>query len=117
MEHMHLVVNLSNDNSTISSTPIPNTNIILKINKALLISRRQNMFFNEEFYKYAIEIKVGNEYWVIFRRYSEIREEHERMIKKFSALKQESFHLGAHLIKQIRFRLIDNKNLNNILKA
>lgn len=70
MEHMHLVVNLANESANDTKNyVVPNTGggIMLKINKALLISKRQNMFFNEEYYKYAIEIKVNNEYWVIFR--------------------------------------------------
>ena len=91
MEHMHLVVNLANDNANNQSGVIPNTDIILKINKALLISKRENMFFNEEYYKYAIEININGEYWVVFRRYSEIRDEHEKMIKKYAVLKKETF--------------------------
>lgn len=54
---MHLVVNLANEaaNDT-KNNVVGNTGgaIKLKINKALLISKRQNMFFNEEYYKYNL---------------------------------------------------------------
>jgi len=91
MEHMHLVVNLANESVNNQPSIISNTGVSLKINKALLISKRDKLFFNEEFYKYAIELNVNGVYWVIFRRYSEVRDEHERMSKKYPLLKKESF--------------------------
>ncbi len=91
MEHMHLVVNLANESVNNQPSVISNTGVSLKINKALLISKRDKLFFNEEFYKYAIELTVNGVYWVVFRRYSEVREEHERMCKKHPTLKKESF--------------------------
>lgn len=70
MEHMHLVVNLANESANDTKNNVVGGTggaIKLKINKALLISKRQSIFFNEEYYKYAIEIKVNTDYWVIFR--------------------------------------------------
>ena len=74
MEHMHLVVNLSGETSgsnasSTLNTAIGDTGIMLKINKALLISKRQNLFFNEEYYKYAIEIKVNGKKKLIYSFY------------------------------------------------
>jgi hypothetical protein len=91
MEHMHLVVNLANESVNNQPSIISNTGVSLKINKALLISKRDKLFFNEEFYKYAIELNVNGVYWVVFRRYSEVRDEHERVCKKYPSLKKESF--------------------------
>ena len=91
MEHLHLCVNLSNESSTAQVSVVPNTSILLKINKALHISNKQNILFGEEYYKYIIELKVNGEYWVLFRRYSELRDEHERMSKKYDALRKEPF--------------------------
>lgn len=116
MEHMHLVVNLANDNSNNQPSAIPNTGILLKINKALLISKRQNLFFNEEYYKYAIELKVNGDYWVIFRRFSEIRDEHERMSKKYPTLKKETFPPRSPFNKTDTFQIERQQKLENYLK-
>lgn len=115
---MHLVVNLANETTNNAKTfVIPNTGgVMLKINKALLISKRQNMFFNEEYYKYAIELKVGNEYWVIFRRFSEIREEHERALKKYPDLKKETFPPRSPFNKTDTFQIERQQKLEQYLK-
>lgn len=116
MEHMHLVVNLANDNSNVWPVAIANTGIMLKINKALLISKKDKMFFNEEYYKYAIELKVNGEYWVIFRRYSEIRDEHERMKDKYAALKKENFPPRNPFNKTDTFQMERQQKLEVYLK-
>lgn len=61
MEHMHLVVNLSGDisSSNPSNNAINDSGIFLKLNKALLISKRHSILLNEEYYKYAIELTVN----------------------------------------------------------
>ena len=117
MEHMHLVVNLANETTTTQTSVIPNTSIFLKINKALLISKKQNLFLNEEYYKYAVELKVNNEYWVIFRRYSEIRDEHDRMSKKFPALKKETFPPRSPFNKTDTFQIERQQKLEQYLKS
>ncbi len=95
---------------------IASTGIMLKLNKALLISKKQNFFIQEEYYKYAIELKVNNEYWVIFRRYSEIRDEHERMCKKNSALKREQFPPRTPFNKTDSFQIERQQKLEIYLK-
>lgn len=119
MEHMHLVVNLSGEASgTNSSTncAIANTGIMLKINKALLISKRINLFYNEEYYKYAIELKVNGEYWVIFRRFSEIKDEHERMSKLKPQLRREAFPPRSPFNKTDSFQIERQQKLELYLK-
>jgi hypothetical protein len=116
MEHMHLVVNLANEKGDSQSCAIPNSNISLKINKALLISKRENIFFNEEYYKYAIELKVGDEYWVIFRRYSEIRDENERMCKKNINLRRENFPPRSPFNKTDTFQIERQQKLESYLR-
>lgn len=116
---MHLVVNLSGETSGSSNAvncQIGDTGIMLKINKALLISKRQNLFFNEEYYKYAIELKIKNEYWVVFRRYSEIRDEHERMCKRTPMLKRETFPPRSPFNKTDTFQIERQQKLENYLK-
>ncbi|CAF1082260.1 unnamed protein product [Brachionus calyciflorus] len=116
MEHMHLVVNLANESSNRQASSIPNTGIYIKINKALLISKRQNIFLNEEYYKYAIEMKVNGEYWVIFRRFSEIREEHERMCKNCPNLRKEPFPPRSPFTKTDSFQIERQQKLEAYLK-
>jgi hypothetical protein len=117
MEHMHLCVNLANDTANNQPSAVSNTGILIKINKALFISRKQNLFFNEEYYKYAIELKVNGEYWVIFRRYSEIRDEHERMCKKYANLKKESFPPRSPFNKNDSFQIERQQKLQEYLKS
>lgn len=117
MEHMHLVVNLANDNRGNQISAIPNTGILLKINKALLISKRENVFFNEEYYKYAIELKVNGDYWVIFRRFSEVRDEHERMCRKYPTLKREPFPPRSLFNKTDTFQIERQQKLEIYLKS
>jgi hypothetical protein len=114
MEHLHLCVNLSSEPT---QTPvIQNTSIFLRINKALLISKKQN-FLSEEFYKYAIEIKVNNERWIIFRRYSEVRDEHDRMVKKYPTLKREIFPPRSPFTKTDTFQIERQQKLESYLKT
>ena len=117
MEHMHLVVNLANDTKNNQPSNVSNTGILLKINKALLISKRDKLFFNEEYYKYAIELKVNGQYWVIFRRYSEIRDEHERLKDKFPALKKETFPPRSPFNKTDTFQMERQQKLEQYLKS
>lgn len=117
MEHLHLCVNFSNESSSTPSSVIPNTSIYLKINKALLISQKQNVFLNEEYYKYAIELTVNGEYWVIFRRFSEVRDEHERMCKKYAALRKEPFPPRSPFNKTDTFQIERQQKLEQYLKA
>lgn len=56
-----------------------------------MVKNRQNLLSNEEYFKYVIEIKVSGSHWIIFRRFSEIREEHERMCKIYPILLKEPF--------------------------
>jgi hypothetical protein len=67
MDLNHLVVNSSNDWRMVWQTT--NGAIMIKMNKSFLVSDTQSQFFfrNEEYYKYAIELKVNNDYWVVFR--------------------------------------------------
>jgi hypothetical protein len=116
MEHMHLVVNLANDSKNNQPSAVPNTSILLKINKALLISKRDKLFFNEEYYKYAIELKVNGQYWVVFRRYSEIRDEHERLRTKFPALNREAFPPRSPFNKTDTFQMERQQKLETYLK-
>lgn len=116
---MHLVVNLANEtitNGTSQSNVVGNTGISLKLNKALLISKPKNFLFNEEYYKYAIEIKINGQYWVIFRRFSEIRDEHERMMKKCPALKKESFPARSPFNKNDTFQMERQQKLEQYLR-
>ncbi len=110
-----MCVNLSSEPS---QTPvIPSTSIFLRINKALLISKKQNTFLNEEYYKYAIELKVNSEHWVIFRRYSEVRDEHDRMSKKYPALKKEEFPPRSPFTKTDTFQIERQLKLEHYLKT
>lgn len=113
---MHLVVNLANESSNRQASTIANTGIFIKINKALLITKRQNIFHNEEYYKYAIELKVNGEYWVIFRRFSEIRDEHERMCRMCPNLKKEPFPPRSLFTKTDSFQIERQQKLETYLK-
>ena len=119
MEHMHLVVNLANEKGGANSQPsvVPNTDIMIKINKALLISKRATLFYKEEYYKYAIELKVNGDYWVIFRRYSEIRDEHERMCKKSAALRKETFPPRGLFTSTDTFQMDRQQKLEQYLRT
>lgn len=83
MEHFHVVVGLVNETNEPWACVVPNTDgqVSLKISKAILESTPENWIFKNEFFTYAIELKVGDDYWTIFRRFSQIREEHKRMLK------------------------------------
>jgi hypothetical protein len=71
-----------------------------------LISSKQGSFFvNEEYYKYVIEIRVKKEQWIVFRRFSEIRDLHERMCKIYPALGKESFPNRALFNKTDSFQI------------
>lgn len=114
---MHLVVNLANESSNRQASTIANTGIFIKINKALLITKHNNLFLpNEEYYKYAIELKVNGEYWVIFRRFSEIRDEHERMCKLCPNLKREPFPPRSLFNKTDSFQIERQQKLEIYLK-
>ena len=116
MEHIHLSVNLSHENTNIQQAAIGNTGIMIKINKSLLISKRESSFFNEEFYKYVIEIKVKNESWFVFRRYSEVRDEHDKMCKKFSNLRKIDFPPRGIFTKTDTFQIERQIKLEQYLK-
>ena len=119
MEHMHLVVNLSNDSNstqTRESSQIGSTGISLKLNKALLITKNKGILLSEEYYKYAIELKINGKYWVIFRRYSEVRDEHERMVKQVPSLKKLSFPPRSPFTKSDQFQMERQQKLEHYLR-
>jgi hypothetical protein len=117
MEHIHLAVNFANESSSNQISVIPNTSIFLKINKALLISKKEKAIFGEEFYKYAIELKINDESWCVFRRFSEIRDEHERMSKKYSNLRKETFPSRSPFNKTDSFQIERQQKLEQYLKT
>ena len=56
--------------------------ISIEINNSFLFGKKTW----DEHYEYAIEIKINDEYWKIFRRFNKIRQLHEKMCKLYPSL-------------------------------
>lgn len=115
MERIRLVSNLS-EKKEWKNCQVGDTGIMLRINKALSISKPKNFFLTDEYFKYVIELKINNEYWIVFRRYSEILKEHERMCKLRPTLQLEPFPPKSIFNKSDTFQFERQKKLEIYLK-
>ena len=70
-----------------------------------MLIKNKSVLSNDEYFKYIIEIKVMNSNWIIFRRFSEIKNEHERMCKTYPALLKEPFPARTFFNKTDAFQI------------
>lgn len=75
--------------------------IQLEINESFLFGKKSW----DEHYEYLIELRINDEYWYIFRRYSKIRQLHEQMCLLYPSLNRLVFPM------RLVFNLTDKQRL------
>lgn len=81
IRRLQLHVGLTKENKYI--VPSTSEQVFIKIKKPILqTAKPENWIFKDEHFKYEIELNVGNDYWTIYRRFSDIRKEHNRLLEK-----------------------------------
>lgn len=76
-------------------------NIQIEINESFLFGKKSW----DEHYEYLIEIRINEEYWYIFRRYSKIRQLHDQMCLLYPSLNRLVFPM------RLMFNLMDKQRL------